>query len=156
MEKLIVQLANILKDYRSDEMLNPTPQIIQKWINQFTKENQQIVLKEMIYILNKTYISEERINNFLLELITSKKLINNNPKLFWSNVSLLNIQKDGQSQNIMVEKFKKLLWKQLKVNVAVNDYSKLHYIYLDDFLFSGMKLRTDLITGSIFNCLLLY
>ena len=97
-------------------------------------------------ILNKTYISEERINNFLLELITSKKLINNNPKLFWSNVSLLNIQKDGQSQNIMVEKFKKLLWKQLKVNVAVNDYSKLHYIYLDDFLFSGMKLRTDLIT----------
>jgi len=39
MKKLITQLANILKDYRSDERLNPTSQIIQKWIGQFAPEN---------------------------------------------------------------------------------------------------------------------
>jgi len=146
MEKLVSQLAGILKDYRSDERLNPTPQIIEKWISQFTPQNQQVILKEMIHIFNKMYVSEQKIDKFLLRLITNKKLTNNNPKLFWSDVSLLNIQKDGQSQNIMVEKFKKLLWQDLEINIAINDYSKSHYIYLDDFLFSGMKLKTDLTT----------
>jgi len=46
----------------------------------------------------------------------------------------------------MVRKFKNFLWQYLKINIAINDYSKSHYIYLDDFLFSGMKLRTDLTT----------
>ena len=146
MEELVTQLAGILKDYRSDEGLNPTPQIIKKWISQFTPQNQQVILKEMIHIFDKMYVSEQEIDKFLLGLITNENLTNNNPKLFWSNISLLNIQKDGQSQNIMVEKFKKLLWQELKINVAINDYSKSHYIYLDDFLFSGMKLRTDLTT----------
>lgn len=146
MEKTIIQLAGILKDYRSEERLNPTPQIIKKWISQFTLENQQIILEEMVHIFSKMYVSEEEVDRFLLGLVTNEKLTNNNPKLFWSNVSLLNIQKDGQSQDIMVEKFKKLLLQQLKIDVAINDYSKSHYIYLDDFLFSGMKLRTDLTT----------
>jgi hypothetical protein len=30
MQKEILELANILKDYRSDERLNPTPQIIKE------------------------------------------------------------------------------------------------------------------------------
>ena len=146
MQKTILELANIFKDYRSSERLNPTPQIIEQWVSQFTLANQQIILEEMIYIFNKMYVSEKKVDSFLLELITNKNLTKNNPKLFWSKVSLLNIQKNGQSQNIMVTKFKNLLRQQLNINVAINDYSKLHYIYLDDFLFSGMKLRTDLTT----------
>jgi hypothetical protein len=66
MEKLVTQLTGILKDYRSDERLNPAPQIIKKWISQFTQQNQQIILKEMIHIFNKMYVSEQEVDEFLL------------------------------------------------------------------------------------------
>ena len=92
------------------------------------------------------YISEQAIDTFLLNLITNQNLTNNNPNQYWKNVSLLNIQKDGESQDIMVQKFKMLVKNKLNIDIAVNDYSKHQYIYIDDFLFSGKKLQTDLIT----------
>lgn len=148
MNQLILELATIFKDYRKDEGLNPTPQIIERWINQFTPENREIILSEMIHIFKKMYLSENDIDTFLQGLIGNQQLTQNNPQYFWQNVSLLDIQNEGGSQHVMVKKFKTLILKTLNINVAINDYSKQHYIYLDDFLFSGMKLRTDLTTFS--------
>jgi hypothetical protein len=139
-------LANIFSDYRKEDGLNPTPEIIQKWILQFSKANRAVILSEMVHIFEKMYIPEKDIDSFLFNLVTNNKLTNNNPDIFWRNVSLLNIQKDGYSQDVMVCKFKETIYNQLNIKVAINDFSKQHYIYVDDFIFSGKKLRTDLTT----------
>lgn len=146
LDENVMILANLFSDYRKKDGLNPTPEIIQKWILQFSEVNREVILSEMVYIFRKMYISEQNIDNFLFDLVTNNKLTNNNPNNFWRNISLLNIQKDGYSQDVMVHKFKETIHKQLNIDVAINDYTKQHYIYVDDFIFSGKKLRTDLKT----------
>ena len=146
LDENVMILANLFSDYRQKDGLNPTPEIIQKWILQFSKANREVILSEMVHIFRKMYISEQNIDNFLFGLVTNNNLTNSDPNNFWRNVSLLNIQKDGYSQDVMVHKFKETIYKQLNIDVAVNDYTKRHYIYVDDFIFSGKKLRTDLST----------
>jgi WD40 repeat protein len=143
-QDLILELACIFEDYRKDEGLNPNPAIVERWINQFSPHNQGVILSEMIHIFKRMYVSEQKVDDFLLGLTINSTLTNANPSHFWKNISLLNIQQDGESQKIMIEKFRTLILNQFGINVAINDFSKDHYIYVDDLLFSGMKLRTDL------------
>jgi len=148
--KEIKTLAYLLRDYRKDEGLNPSPETIETWINQFSSQNQKVIIQEIIHILNKIYITEEDVNSYLITLIDN--LTTDDADYFWSGVSLLDIQKDGSSQKIMVEKFQKILISKFNITVAINDYNKEYFIYIDDIMFSGMKLRTD-ITTFMANCL---
>lgn len=143
-DKKIEKLAEILKDYRASELLNPKKDNIKLWLNQFSSENQEIILDEMINICNKLYVTEIEIDDFLKALVSNEKLTNNDPKLFWSNVSLLNIQQNGNSQNIMIERFKKIIFDKIGVKVAINDNTKNNYTYVDDFLFTGNRLYQDI------------
>jgi len=145
-EEKIIQLAELFSDYRIEESLNPTPDIIRRWIVQFSEVNRETILSEMLYIFKTTYITKVQIDSFLDDLVTNSQLTGNNFKYFWKNISLLNIQKDGNSQNVMVQKLSETIKKQLNIDIAINDYSKKHYIYVDDFIFSGKKLQTDLVT----------
>lgn len=143
-EEKIKKLANILKDYRANELLNPKKENITLWLNQFSVINRETILDEMINICNKLYLTELETNDFLKALVLNEKLTNSNSKAYWSNVSLLNIQKNGNSQNTMLEKFKKIIFQEIGIQVAINDFSKTNYIYLDDFLFTGHRLHQDI------------
>ena len=146
MKKLTKELAEIFKDYRKNENLNPTSENVKNWVEQFSKKNQKTILEEMIHVCNQRYLTEAEVDNFLKGLITNKELTNDNPKEFWKNVSLLQIQTDGNSQNVMVEKMKTLIYKEIGIYVDINNNSKRHFIYIDDFLFSGSRVRHDLST----------
>jgi len=137
MQQKINILAEKLKDYRADEILNPQAENIRRWLSQFSEQNQEVILDEMIYICKKLYFSEQRFNDFLKRLV-EKYDIN-----FWKDMSLLDIQKNGSSQKKMVEKLKELLSKQ-NIYISINDYSKVNYLYLDDFLYTGVKLKGDI------------
>ncbi len=141
MRLLILELADILKDYRSNENLNPTILNIEKWIHQFTVVNQKVILEEMIHIFKCRYLTELEVEDFLTKLVTNDKLVTPN---YWNEVSLLKVQTDGNSQNIMVDKFKNILNNEIQINVSINDNTKNKFIYLDDFLFTGGRLRNDL------------
>lgn len=143
-DEKIEQLAEILKDYRANELLNPKKENIKLWLNQFSLGNQEIILDEMINICNKLYLTEIEIDDFLKGLVTNEKLTNHNPKHFWSNISLLNIQQNGNSQNMLVTKFQKIIFDEIGISVAVNDNTKNNYIYVDDFLFTGNRLFQDI------------
>ena len=144
MIELINELAEIFKDYREDEHLNPKPKNIEMWISQFSEENQKTILEEMIHICNQRYLTEEEVNTFLKKLITNEKVTNNEPEAFWKKVSLLQVQTDGDSQNVMVKKIQDLILSEIGVLVDINNKDKEHFIYIDDFLFTGARLRNDL------------
>ena len=86
MTEKIKQLAELLKDYRADEFLNPKEANISKWLSQFTPTNQETILDEMINIANKLYLTKDEVESFLKGLVNNKKLTNDNPSTFWQNV----------------------------------------------------------------------
>ncbi len=138
MKEKITQLAEILKDYRVDEGLNPKEENIEKWVSQFSKENQEIILDEMIHICNIMYFSKKKYEDFL------QRVVNEYDKFYWKKTTMLEIQKDGHSQKEMLSLLKKLLKEKYNLSISINDFSKKNYIYIDDFLFSGVKLKGDL------------
>ena len=143
-ECAIADLHDIIRDYRNDDGLFISHQTIARWISQFNKESRYIILSELIHIFKNLYISKSKINNFITKVATSNKLTNNNPISYWSNVSLLSIQQDGESQKHLVKLLKDEILKKFNINVPINDFTKSKYFYIDDFLFSGKKLKTDL------------
>lgn len=143
MEKLAEELASLLSDYRKSEKLNPKKENVLKWINQFSEENRITILEEMVHIFKNRYLTEKEVDNFLLGLVTNEHLTKNDPN-FWRDISLLEIQQNGHSQAIMNEKFKKIIKDGTGVHVVINDNSKNHFIHIDDFLFTGNRLKMDL------------
>lgn len=143
MDNLAQKLADILADYRKDEYLNPKKENVLQWVSQFSAENQSTILEEMIHVCKQRYLTENEVDKFLTELVTNEDLTKNDPS-FWNNVSLLQIQQNGYSQKIMNEKFKQIINGLTGIDVAINDNSKSHFIHVDDFLYTGNRLKTDL------------
>lgn len=144
MQQKIKVLADKLKDYKAKDYLNPKEENIDQWVSQFSSQNQETILDEMINLADKLYLTEQEVDDFLANLVRSEELVGDDPTSFWQNVSLLNIQEKGNSQNEMVQKFASFIKQQLGVNVAINCIDKPRFIYVDDFLFSGSKLFHDI------------
>jgi len=144
MEQLAEEMAEILKDYRQSKGLNPKKENILKWVAQFNEENRLIILEEMIHIFKQRYLLENEVDGFLKDLISNTNLTKNNLN-FWKEVSLLQIQRNGKSQETMNEKFKRIIKEEKNIDITINDLTKKHFIHLDDFLFTGNRLKTDLI-----------
>lgn len=143
-EVLAEHIADILKDYRQDEGLNPKKENVLNWIVQFSEKNRLLILEEMIHIFKQRYLLENEVDKFLKGLISNTNLTKNNPN-FWEEVSLLQIQKNGKSQELMNVKFKQIVKEEKNIDISINDLTKKHFIHLDDFLFTGNRLKTDLI-----------
>jgi len=145
MQQKIQILADKLKDYRAKDFFNPKEENIYQWLSQFSSQNQEIILDEMINLADKLYLTEKKVDDFLKDLVLNEELVGSDPTSFWQNVSLLNIQKNGNSQNEMAQKLACFIKSELGVNVAINCTDKYHFIYVDDFLFSGYRLYSDII-----------
>ncbi len=143
-QDLAEEMAKKLKDYRQSEGLNPKKENILKWVAQFSEENRLLILEEMIHIFEQRYLCENELDRFLNGLISNTNLTKNNPN-FWEEASLLQIQKNGKSQELMNEKFKQIIKQEKNIDISINDLTKKHFIHLDDFLFTGNRLKTDLI-----------
>lgn len=65
-------IASIIKNYRRLELKKPLDlQHVQRWIQQFEPEEQEIVLKETFHALTRYYINEEKIYNFIDQVLES-------------------------------------------------------------------------------------
>ena len=134
-QEYIEGIASIIKNYRKTELNNSLDTLhVQKWVEQFSSEEQSIVLEETFHVLTRYYINEERIYTFLNQVL--KHIINEE---IVSNVIFADIQEQGNSQ--------KRIYKYIenKGNYIIQkenfiDDSKL-YIYIDDGLYSGKRAR---------------
>ncbi len=118
---------------------------IDRWLQQFDKSVQLPLLTEMDYVLKKTYFSKDKIVSFLRGIINSQKIAGQDPCAFWKSANFLDIQGGGTSQKDMRSLFSNEL--EAKYNLKIDDCGSDggDFIYLDDFSFTGTRIRNDVI-----------
>ena len=143
METKINKLVEICKDYKNIDF---NFQHVKNWINQFQIEDQKFILENLIYILEKTYISEEKIDSFIQEIIKYLEINVANYKIIeWG---VLEINTHGKSQ---VELNNKLLKAMEKKGIFASICNKddldkkiyENYLYLDDIIYTGNTFIND-------------
>jgi hypothetical protein len=141
---LLTSIATTIGDYRKGEIPRPTPQHVDLWVKQFAVNVQIPLLREMDRVLGRTYFSFEKVTQFLRHLIGVKNLVGDDPCNFWRNTSLLDIQKGGNSQTEIVALFDELLKERCGFGIDECGDSSSVYVYLDDAIFTGNRVRQDL------------
>lgn len=145
MQELLESISSMIIDYADGEFGKLDENHVLRWVNQFQEEDRQIVLEETNRLLKKTYITKESFEKFISNLIVSEKFSSSNQSEFWSQISLCDIQINGNSQKELNSLVKKNVLEQFGFEPKINAISQ-HYIYLDDFVFSGNRIVSDLRT----------
>lgn len=142
-DDFLVSIADTIRDYREGDIPARTPECVERWIEQFPQSVQLPILSEMDYVLKRAYFSRERVKKFLDNVIETQELVGDEPREFWRDVSLLDIQKDGNSQTEIRNLFNGLLKDKFGFSIAECVNAPV-YVYLDDVIFTGNRVRKDL------------
>lgn len=143
-DELLASVANEIRTYRKEDLLEPTKEHVERWLNQFTPAKQLPFLREFEHVIKQTFITQKKVEDHLLELVTTRKLTGDDPKTYWSAANFLSIQQNGQSQKEMLKLFSSCL--KDKYGLDIDDCGKDggDFIYLDDVMFSGNRVGNDL------------
>lgn len=164
---LLASVADTIQDYRSNENVIQKPMVehVKEWIGRFENSVRLPILREINFVLKKTYYSKQRVKQHLngvidLDFIPSakrqgtgqvcsfdipKELVKPTPHEFWPTATVLDIQRRGSSQTELKFLFGDLLREKLKLCVDECGMRGGPYIYLDDFLFSGNRIKYDIL-----------
>ncbi len=142
--ELLESIAETIADYREGEVQRPTPQHVDTWVKQFDRDVQKPMLTELDHVLKHTYFSKENVNEFLAALVKNEKLAGDDPCSFWEDVEFLRIQGGGNSQREMLAMFDGILEDECGVKTEDCGETPTAYLYLDDAIFTGNRVRTDL------------
>lgn len=143
-ESLLVSIADTIKTYREGELIQPTADHVGRWAKQFSADDQLLFLREFDHVIKRTFLTKEVVKSFLENLVRNEKLAGSDPAAYWAKANILTIQKAGQSQKEMVKLFAETLQKQCGLNLDTCGVEGGEYIYLDDVLFTGGRVVTDL------------
>ena len=145
-EQLLSSIADTIQDYRAGDpdTPTPTPEHVDCWVEQFDKKVRVRILREMDHVLKLTYYSQERMTKFLKGVINTQKLVGDDPCKFWQDIVFLDIQRGGNSQTDMLAIFNELLQDLCGFGTAECGDNSSTYLYLDDCLFTGKRVRRDL------------
>jgi hypothetical protein len=143
---LLISITNTIKDYREGEIPEPTPEHVDRWVEQFSAETRLPILREMDNVLKITYFTFAKVTRFLRKLIIAEELVGADPLSFWRSVMFLDIQRGGNSQREMLAIFEQLL--ENAYDIKINDCGRkkqiTKFIYLDDVIFTGNRVRQDI------------
>lgn len=137
------KIAEIIADYRDGEFGNYDSSHVEKWVAQFDEDEQEIVLLETLRVLKRNYFTNEKFSKFVSALIDSNSVYKVEKDDYWRRVSLLDIQKNGSSQDELNEVLVNAITDQYEIDDLVGKESN-EFIYLDDFIFSGNRLFSDM------------
>lgn len=143
-DNLLLSVANTIKSYRNDELPEPTPDHVDRWLRQFTPDHQLSFIREFDHVMKHSFITQDNIETFLKNLVRNEKLAGADPASFWSAAKFLNVQQNGHSQKEMLKLFEKCLKAECNVDLANCGRQGGDYIYLDDVMFSGSRVGNDL------------
>jgi hypothetical protein len=141
---LIESIANKIKNYRKGEIAEIGPANVERWVKQFDKKDQRLILKEMDHLLGEYYFSREEVKEYLRELFSLEELLGKNPKKKLRNSQFLNIQTKGTSQKDLLELVDEILMEEHDLSISDCTGSDT-YFYIDDCIFTGNRLRYDLV-----------
>ncbi|MBA2392560.1 MAG: hypothetical protein H0V70_07415 [Ktedonobacteraceae bacterium] len=146
---LLQSLSETIADYRQNEIAPMTPSHVEKWLYQFDPADRFVILTEMDAIMKRFYFSrnmvKERIRNFL----TNRLIDNKDPRDVLHHTGFLCVQKDGSSQRAMLDIIDEILQEEYKFPIALAGIKEIQkYVYIDDAVYTGNRLRYDLTDGA--------
>jgi hypothetical protein len=148
---LVLELAQVLRDYREGTPQCVTPDRVAAWINQFRHDDREIILSEMVHIFRRFYVSraaaEQALASRLEKLIREEA--GGDPRRFVEESAFLSIQTDGASQHEMVALIDDIL--QLRYGVHIvnrGDTECRRFVYVDDAIYTGNTILGDLVNWS--------
>jgi hypothetical protein len=141
--EIVSALVSLIADYRQGEITARTPDDVERWVGQFSRDVQLPMLLEMKHVLEKTYFSRKRVIGFLKGVMHTKKLVGDDPNQFWASAQLLNIQGGGGSQKSMNVLFRSLLKHELGIELDNTLANPFTYVYLDDGIYTGNRVLND-------------
>ncbi|PTS90880.1 hypothetical protein DBR17_00535, partial [Sphingomonas sp. HMWF008] len=103
------------------------------------------ILAELLHVFRWTYFTRANVQTFIDSIVTNAKFAGSNPCQFWQGVRVLNLQTAGNSQKDMTALLAASLQRQCGLALASCGATPHTYLYLDDVLFSGGRIRLDLI-----------
>jgi hypothetical protein len=143
MREKLEALATLIADFREGEIPQPDADHVGRWVAQFDAEEREPLLDELHHVWSKLYFSRERARAFLRKVISNEKFVAADRVAYWSIANLLNIQTNGRSQSEMLD----LFWEELRAATGLSPTDTGggdDYIYVDDVLFTGGRIKTDL------------
>ncbi len=148
-QTLLQSLTTTITDYRQGEISIIDPNHVDKWVRQFDRfgfgENDQIViLDQMDRILKKYYISRTLAQKFISNVVSSQEIFGSTPATIIPNVQFLRIQTIGNSQNDLLSFAQQSLQTIYSLNLEDCGKVPIIYVYLDDCLYSGNRVRRDI------------
>ncbi|WP_155773767.1 phosphoribosyltransferase-like protein [Methylorubrum extorquens] len=141
--ELLRAIATTIEDYQAGTLAAPTPEHVEKWINQFPQASQLPILSEISHVLDKTYFSRIRVRRVLRAVIKYPGWTAGDPSAFWRQVNFLDLQPRGNSQRDLLALFDKSLNKECGYGISECGQGN-KFLYLDDGLFSGGRIGSDL------------
>lgn len=153
---LLESIALTIADYRQGEIVQPNVEHVDRWIRQFARfgadeSTQHVLLSEVLHILKHTYISKPTVTQFLRDLIQNPQmglhaeLRGDALTAFWRSVSFLRLQAPGSSQSALLEIVDDLLQEMFGFQTKDCGQAGGPCLFLDDCLFSGRRVRKDVI-----------
>lgn len=142
-DDLLVSVANEIKTYQIGEIPQPTPEHVDRWLHQFTPDQQLPFLREFNHVIKQTFITRENMKDFLHNLVTNQNLAGHSPKDYWLAANFLSIQQNGQSQKEMLKLFSNCLKEKYDILLSNCGKEGGDFIYLDDVIFSGNRVGND-------------
>lgn len=144
-------LAAIIADYRQGEIAPPDAAHVDRWVQQFPLAVRDSILSELLQVFRCTYFTRENFQTFVDSILIDPGFVGPSSVEFWRGVKILNLQTAGNSQKDMIALLANSL--QTRFGLSLDDcgHQPHTYLYLDDALFSGGRIRTDItrwITGS--------
>lgn len=143
-QALLASIAQTIQDYRNGILPQPITDHVERWVNQFDKEVQLPLLRELDHVLKLTYFSRDKVNQFFASQITLNGLAGAEPCKYWCKAHFLDIQKHGHSQKEILQLFGEALKAQCGLDITKCGAEDGDYIYLDDVLFTGDRIGSDL------------
>lgn len=143
-----IEISEIIKNFRQTSIdVEINKEHVHKWISQFALDTQETILKETVHILKEWYFDENKICLFLDEIVDYLKEENEsataeNPL---RDICFLDIQESGKSQSQLIEMLKEEVSTKYGYSIkSGNPGQEKHYVYLDDGLYTGSRLRKDI------------
>jgi hypothetical protein len=138
-------LVAMISDYRKGEIPTPDAAHVNRWISQFPAEVRDPILTELLHVFGRTYFSRANFQTFIDSIITNANFAGPDPCQFWQGVRVLNLQTAGNSQKDMIALLAESLQRQCGLPLALCGAVPHTYLYLDDALFSGGRIRSDVL-----------
>lgn len=148
-DTLIQSLSETIADYRQSEIAPITSLHIKRWLNQFDPADQFVILAEMDAIMRRFYFSKNLVRESIRSFLKNQLIGNRDPRDVLHHTGFLCVQQDGSSQRAMLDIIDEILLEEYKIPVAMTGIKDIQtYVYIDDAVYTGNKMRYDLTDGA--------